>query len=320
VNTREQSVDIVTYIFAYIRHSSLKRSARSGGRGLAVNTLRLYNRLGQVWSDYKIYEGLSVLTLDELNRDRLNAFTFWLLEYKKFALNYVGQLLKMTKTIARDAVKSGYKVHLYINHIESFTQPREDRRLITFTPDDIIALWNLKDLSASEENHRRWLLLGLHTGQRVSDLFRFSPSAVRSATQGLYLDFLQQKTGRSVTVGIKDPRLIDWLTTFGFELISPQAFNYAIKKLAKRAGITSLVEGYKLDLSSKRKRIGKYPKYELVSSHIMRRSFATNHFGKVPTPLLMEITGHTKETTFLSYIGRSTNRDHYADAFMDAID
>lgn len=52
----------------------------------------------------------------------------------------------------------------------------------------------------------------------------------------------------------------------------------------------------------------------------MRRSFATNHFGKVPTPLLMEITGHTKETTFLSYIGRSANKDHYADAFTEAID
>ena len=51
-----------------------------------------------------------------------------------------------------------------------------------------------------------------------------------------------------------------------------------------------------------RKVIGIYPKNELVSSHICRRSFATNLYGKLDTLTIMKITGHTTESQFLSYI------------------
>jgi len=54
-----------------------------------------------------------------------------------------------------------------------------------------------------------------------------------------------------------------------------------------------------------RKEYGTYEKWELVSSHIGRRSFASNNFGKIPTRLLMSATGHKKEDMFLKYIGKS---------------
>jgi transposase-like protein len=56
--------------------------------------------------------------------------------------------------------------------------------------------------------------------------------------------------------------------------------------------------------------------YEFVTSHIMRRSFASNYYGKIETPLLMNITGHSKESTFLTYIGTHQNKDALADLFM----
>ena len=52
----------------------------------------------------------------------------------------------------------------------------------------------------------------------------------------------------------------------------------------------------------------KYEKCELVSSHIGRRSFASNNYGIIPTSFLMYITGHTTEGMFLTYIGKS-NKD-----------
>jgi integrase len=51
-----------------------------------------------------------------------------------------------------------------------------------------------------------------------------------------------------------------------------------------------------------RKKFGKYPKYELVSSHVCRRSFATNLYGKIDTLTIMKITGHKTEKQFLEYI------------------
>ena len=74
-----------------------------------------------------------------------------------------------------------------------------------------------------------------------------------------------------------------------------------------------MVINYALKLEEK---IGTHPKSSIISSHDLRRSFATNYFGKIETPILMQITGHSKESTFLSYIGTQVNKDTYADAFM----
>lgn len=57
-----------------------------------------------------------------------------------------------------------------------------------------------------------------------------------------------------------------------------------------------------------RNTFGTYPKFELVTSHIGRRSFATNYYGKIATTFLINITGHSSETMFLNYIGKS-NKD-----------
>ena len=44
-------------------------------------------------------------------------------------------------------------------------------------------------------------------------------------------------------------------------------------------------------------------KCDLVSTHVARRSFATNAYkAGVPTIAIMKITGHKKESTFLKYI------------------
>jgi integrase len=57
-----------------------------------------------------------------------------------------------------------------------------------------------------------------------------------------------------------------------------------------------------------RKKTDIFKKWELVSSHIGRRSFATNLYGKIPTTYLIYVTGHSTETMFLTYIGKS-NKD-----------
>jgi integrase len=98
--------------------------------------------------------------------------------------------------------------------------------------------------------------------------------------------------------------------------VSQVLFNKQIKTICKNVGIDDLVKGFKNNPKTRRKEIVSAPKYEFVTSHIMRRSFATNYFGKIETPLLMNITGHTKESTFLTYIGTVQNKDALADLFM----
>ncbi|MGB0376019.1 MAG: hypothetical protein ACPGC5_02345 [Flavobacteriaceae bacterium] len=92
-----------------------------------------------------------------------------------------------------------------------------------------------------------------------------------------------------------------------------------MKQVLKKAGIQQEVQAARYDGKSKRKIYGTFPKYEVMSSHDLRRSFATNFFGKIPTPILMEMTGHTRESSLMKYIGRNPNRDAQADTFMEKI-
>ena len=57
-------------------------------------------------------------------------------------------------------------------------------------------------------------------------------------------------------------------------------------------------------VSVTRKKHRIFPKWKLVSSHIGSRSFTSNHFGKIPTPIIMAATGHKSESSFLKYIGK----------------
>ena len=86
------------------------------------------------------------------------------------------------------------------------------------------------------------------------------------------------------------------------ERISDQKFNLYIKEVCEEAKINAMTEGSKINPKTKRKEKGLYPKYELVSSHICRRSFASNLYGKLPNLVIMGITGHQTEAQFLKYI------------------
>jgi integrase len=92
-------------------------------------------------------------------------------------------------------------------------------------------------------------------------------------------------------------------------------YNDYIKLVCEEAKIDELIKGKiqeniasENEPSKIRSVEGIYKKYELVTSHIGRRSFATNHYGKIPTSFLKYVTGHSTESMFLEYIGKS-NKD-----------
>ena len=225
-------------------------------------------------------------------------------------------MLKLLKIILRDAEKSGFEIHPYSNYIESFKQKSSDRILHILNPKEIKALKGLKHTPEAYADSYRWLLIGLCIGQPVSDLLKLSPSNLRKAPIGLYIDILQQKTKKAVTVGVADPLVVEILKNEFPRKVSQVAFNKQIKIICKIVKIDELLSGFKNNPKTRRKEIVNAPKYEFVTSHIMRRSFASNYYGKIETPLLMNITGHSKESTFLTYIGTHQNKDALADLFM----
>ncbi|MBS9768317.1 MAG: hypothetical protein KGV44_12390 [Flavobacteriaceae bacterium] len=95
--------------------------------------------------------------------------------------------------------------------------------------------------------------------------------------------------------------------------ITLQNLSNHFKELGKLAGIDTPTMGLKRVNGRGVKKLR--PKYEYLSTHTGRRSFATNHFGKLDTEMIMKVTGHARRDTFLKYIGKDENL--HLDAFFD---
>ena len=92
--------------------------------------------------------------------------------------------------------------------------------------------------------------------------------------------------------------------------LTDQYFNKLIKEVGKEVGFTDKMEGDLMNPKTKRKERGVYEKWQLISSHTCRRSFATNlYLMNFPTLSIMKITGHTTEASFLKYI-KVTPKEH----------
>ena len=311
---RDQGV-LLTQISNYIKQAPLRRLKRSGSLGLSNNSIRNLKRFYDLIQEFESDFGQSIM-LDTIDHMLVNAFKEWLLTEKEYSLNNAGLQLKLLKMICKEAERMSINVNPYTRHIESFTQKSKDRILQTISFEEIKQIKALRDLPSTLENARKWMLIGLYVGQRVSDLLALKPLQLRFIEKGVYIDIDQQKTDKYVTVGVVDKEVIQILKKNFPYSISAQLFNRQIKQICQIAGIYEMVSGYKLCSKTRRKKLGTHPKYILLSSHDLRRSFATNYFGKIETPILMQITGHSKESTFLSYIGTQVNKDTYADAFM----
>ena len=311
----DNSVLFLDYLEHFISNSATKKVQGYGTVGLAHNTIRTYKSLFRIVKVFEFEKSVK-LYLNSIDKYTAESFTRFLKIEQQYSDNYCGQLLKLLKIILRDAEKSGLEVHPYSNYIESFKQKNSDRILHILNPIEIKALKELQHIPEEYTDSYSWLLIGLCIGQRVSDLLKLTPRNLRKAATGLYIDILQQKTKKSVTVGVADPLVIEILENEFPHKVSQVVFNKQIKALCRMAGINELVPGFKNNPKTRRKEIVTAPKHEFITSHIMRRSFASNYYGKIETPLLMNITGHSKESTFLTYIGTHQNKDALADLFM----
>lgn len=314
----EKQSSIVSYLDHFIANAKFR--SISGGRiGLSVRAVANYTNFRIVFKDFEHYLS-GTLFFKELNKFNADAFKHWLLVERAYSDNHAGRLMGTLKTICVDAKKNDIEVHPYINYISGFAQARQDKLINILTFSDLERIERVQLPNERLENTRKWMIIGFWLGQSVSDLLRIEPSWIRPAKNGgVYLDIVQQKTKKRVTIGVIDPVPLKILREDFPRKIRDRCFNRYMKEVCREAGIDQQVKGYKLNVETKRKELGTHPKYELLSSHDLRRSFATNFFGKIETPVLMQMTGHSRESTFLNYIGVGENKDIYANNFMEGL-
>ncbi len=253
------------------------------------------------------------ILISEINESFKNEFV----EYYKaegYAQNTMQRELVFVKTFCKHARYLGLETNPQLDNLR-LDRAKVDKIYLSFEELEKIENIEKGKLSESLENAKDWLIISCYTGQRVSDFLRFTKEMIRVENGKHLLEFTQQKTNKIMTIPLHS-KVLEILQKRNGEFpyaISDQKYNDYIKKVCEEAEINNKIIGSKkvetvTDSGIYRKKTDTYKKYELVSSHIGRRSFATNFYGKIPTTYLIYVTGHSTEAMFLTYIGKS-NKD-----------
>jgi len=304
-NTKIKTIpkDIVRFIEYYVeqRLNEVKPASITKFKVVKHKLQRLENHIGRS------------IFINEINEEFKELFVNYC-KGENYSQNTMQRELNIIKMFCKFAKYKGVDVHIELEGLKLNKEKTEKIYLSLKEIDQIEAVQIDKPYLISA---RDWLIISCFTGQRISDFMRFNKEMIRVEDSKTLLEFDQQKTGKTMTIPLHS-KVTSILNKYNGDFpkrISDQRYNDYLKEVCKIAKLHQKVKGKKQiniskdPLERKVRRIeGMYPKYELVTSHIGRRSFATNHYGKIPTSYLIYVTGHSSEEMFLNYIGKS-NKD-----------
>ena len=151
------------------------------------------------------------------------------------------------------------------------------------------------------EKVRDLFIIACYTGLRFSDLIQVRPENINDV--GTQIKVRTEKTSEIVIIPLH-PLVKNIITKYKGHLpsvISNQKMNEYLKEIGELAELNTSVKIAITRGGKTENDISK--KWELITTHTARRSFATNAFlMDVPTISIMKITGHRTEKSFMKYI------------------
>jgi len=290
--------DLLTDNIQRVIDTSATRKNGKGGIGLSEGRKKNYKALIKLLEKYQKNKKLKI---KDINLKFKNDFLVFM-NKNNYSNSYSLKMLSNIKTVCNDSKINDIEVSPQLDKIE-IVRPKNNH-IIFLTPEELDLIEKTKLNSDSLNNARKWLLIGCNIGQRAGDLLNLDDSNLVNRNGLKLIELKQDKTDKLITIPL--PPKAQELLEKGFpRKISVQRFNEYIKDVCNKSGVNQITTGKKNCKELKRQVIGEYEKWELVTSHICRRSFASNLYGKLPTPMIMQTTGHTTERSFLGYIGKS---------------
>ncbi len=244
-------------------------------------------------------------------------FLQYLTEDLDLSTNTIGKDIKTLKTILNDATERGFNTNLAFKS-KKFITPTEESDSIYLNEKELLEMSNL-DLSNNSqlENVRYAFLVGCWTGLRYSDFSQLTLDHIK----GDYIKIKTQKTNKWLTIPVH-VELIKLLKDHDGAFPKPirnDQINISLKEIGNL--IDCLQANEFISITKGGVKIEKcFKKWELLTSHTARRSFATNQYLSGARPLsIMAITGHQTEKSFNVYL-KLDGKDHariMRDGWMD---
>jgi integrase len=306
VTENKQSDLLIDAIQSIIDEAPTRKNAK-GNLGLSQSRINSYTSLKNIITEYQKQNNFKVKDVDiKFAKD----FLKYLLNTKKYQKSTSLKKLADLKTICNDAEFYGIETNPQYKKIQS-SKPNNEN-ILYLSPKELKQIECVVLLNDALKNARKWLLLGCNIGQRGGDLLQLTEANFITRNNLEVIELKQQKTGKNVVIPVLEKTKEILKTGIPYK-ISTQKFNKYIKEICLLAGINEMIKGSKITVTEKgkgnkekRKISGIYPKWQLMASHVCRRSFASNLYGTLPTPLIMSITAHSSEKMLLNYIGKDS--------------
>jgi integrase len=276
------------------------------GKPITKGTPKVYTTVLNHLKQFQIDTKCKV-DFDTIDLEFYTNYTEYLTKKAKLSLNTIGKNIQTIKLILNEATEQGLNTNLKYKSKRFVTQ-REEAENIYLNEKELKDLAN-HDLSENKslERVRDLFLIGCYTGLRYSDFSILQPKNIKNG----FIEINQSKTGAPVVIPVHST-VKEMLRKYSHELpraLTNQKMNSYLKDIAKE--IKSLKQNVSIGYTKGGQRIiENCPKWELVTTHTARRSFATNEFkAGTPTLTIMAITGHKTEKAFLKYI-KVTSKEH----------
>lgn len=242
---------------------------------------------------------------------------------QKLKYSTIGHIKANLLTVLNWSSKYGVKLNPSYSEVDI---PNYIPSKISLTPDEISHIYHykideenfysfrykkvikpFKNKIATLEHVRDMFVLGCNLGQRYSDLVRISPENFRN---GIF-SIVQQKTGNKCFVPINNLSIdskITWAILKKYDFHAPYTSNINNYNTFLHELLYNIGEDFLEEICIDNKINGVIERetkhrYQLISSHSARRSFATiNTLRNIPRSKILRATGHSSELAFNRYI------------------
>ena len=268
------------------------------GRKQIINETT-YRRYQVFFNLLRRFEGylMKHLMIQDINSDFVQDFILFG-RSEEYSENTISRTINFVKTILNFVERKG--IRTAVRELETGKE-KQQKEMVTLTETEIFTIEST-DVPKELQCAKDWLIISCYTGQRFSDFMQFSKEKLLEIEGKKCIAFVQKKTRKKITLPLH-PAVVNILRSYNNEFpphTNMKDYNIYIKQIAQLAGLNYILKAKKR--TGHRVKNMLIEKSQTLSSHIGRRSFATNFYGKIPTPLLMDATGHSTEQMFLKYI------------------
>jgi integrase len=264
------------------------------------STSKQYGTVLTILKEYKAYKKRRYFDYLDITDAFLNDFQTFAYQVKEYNPNTLWKYISILKTAMSEAQNKGYHNNEIYKKFSIKKVPTHEIYLNETELEKIYKL-DLSDKAKGYEVVRDLFIVGCFTGGlRFSDWAKIRPEQIT----GDVCSVITQKTGQSVTFPITQRYVKDILVKYDNNLPKPlsnQKTNELIKEVGKLAGIDT--KTVKVEYPSGIRLETTVSKYELITTHTARRSFATNLIKRgVPLHTIRLLTGHSSERQLNQYL------------------